>query len=164
MWIGVDVLHEDELSALLERPWFRAYAYAPAELALAGDYGEERAREFLTGRFAAKEAALKVIGTGVGSGVTPRQVAVLRTVLGAPVVRLSGAAAQRARERGIAGISVSITHKRGLVMAAAIGVPGRPAGTAGAVARGSSDTGPPAPGQQPVNIVITPVTRSGGDR
>ncbi|WP_188299620.1 holo-ACP synthase [Streptomyces sp. CBMA156] len=123
MWIGVDVLQEDELAALLGRPWFRAYAYAPAELEIADSYGAERAREFLTGRFAGKEAVLKVIGTGFGGGVTPRQVAVLRADGGAPVVRLGGRAALRARERGIARIGLSITHKRGLVIAAAIGTP-----------------------------------------
>ncbi|KJK56571.1 holo-ACP synthase [Saccharothrix sp. ST-888] len=123
MWIGIDVLHEDELDALLDRPWFRRYTYAPEELATAESFGADRAREFLAGRFAGKEAALKVIGTGVGAGVTPRQVAILRTDGGAPLVRLSGAAARHAGARGIAGISVSITHKRGLVFAAAIGVP-----------------------------------------
>ncbi|AEW96627.1 holo-acyl-carrier-protein synthase [Streptantibioticus cattleyicolor NRRL 8057 = DSM 46488] len=119
----MDVLHEDELAALLRRPWFRAYTYAPEELAAADAFGERRAREFLTGRFAGKEAALKVIGTGVGAGVTPRQVAILRTEDGGPVVRLSGAAARHAEARGIADISVSITHKKGVVVAAAIGVP-----------------------------------------
>ncbi|MFD9594029.1 holo-ACP synthase [Kitasatospora sp. NPDC059973] len=135
MWIGVDVLQEGELAALLGQPWFRVYAYAPAELEIADSYGAERAREFLTGRFAAKEAVLKVIGTGFGGGVTPRQVSVLRTDGGAPVVRLGGEAALRARERGIAAIGVSITHKRGLVIAAAIGTAGRAAADAPPVAR-----------------------------
>ncbi|ARZ66060.1 4'-phosphopantetheinyl transferase superfamily protein [Streptomyces sp. HU2014] len=123
MWIGIDVLTEDELGGLLGRPWFRSFVYDAGELALAGGLGEGRAREFLTGRFAAKEATLKVLGTGVGAGVTFRQVAVLRAESGAPEVRLSGAAARRARERGIGSVEVSITHKKGLVMAAALGVP-----------------------------------------
>lgn len=123
MWIGIDVMTEGELGDLLGRPWFRAYVYDAEELALADSFGAERAREFLTGRFAAKEAALKVIGTGVGAGVTPRQVAILRADDGAPVVRLSGTAARRARERGIGAVNLSITHKKGFVVAAAIGVP-----------------------------------------
>lgn len=123
MWIGIDVLTEDELSGLLGRPWFRAFVYDAGELAFAEGLGEGRAREFLTGRFAAKEAVLKVLGTGVGAGVTFRQVAVLRAAGGAPEVRLSGAAARRARECGIGAVEVSVTHKKGLVMAAAIGVP-----------------------------------------
>ncbi|CAL9355111.1 MULTISPECIES: holo-ACP synthase [Streptomyces] len=125
MWIGIDVMTEDELGDLLGRPWFRRYVYDADELALADSFGAERAREFLTGRFAGKEAALKVIGTGVGAGVTPRQVAILRADDGAPVVRLTGTAAQRARERGIGSLNLSITHKKGFVVAAAIGVPAR---------------------------------------
>ncbi|GAA0482630.1 holo-ACP synthase [Streptomyces stramineus] len=140
MWLGIDVLHADELARLLDRPWFRAYTYAPEELAVAGTFGTPRAREFLTGRFAAKEASLKALGTGVGAGVTPRQVAVLRAAGGAPYVRLSGAAARRARDLGMGAITVSITHKQGLVIAAAVAVPAdasRPgAPTAAGVAAG----------------------------
>jgi holo-[acyl-carrier protein] synthase len=121
VWIGIDIVHEHELDALLRRAWFRAYTYAPEELAIAASFGEERAREFLTGRFAGKEAALKVIGTGVSGGVVPRQVAILRAASGEPMVRLTGVAAQRARERGVADIAVSIAHKKGMVVAAAIG-------------------------------------------
>ena len=124
MWIGVDLMRMGELDALLGRAWFRAYAYVPEELAVAESFGAERATEFLTGRFAGKEAVLKVIGTGMAAGVTPRQVAILRTDGGAPLVRLSGRAARCAAERGIAAISVSISHKTDLVFAAAIGVPG----------------------------------------
>lgn len=123
MWIGVDLLREGELAALLRRPWFLRYTYAPAELDIAGTFGADRACEFLTGRFAAKEAVLKVIGTGVAKGVRPCQVAVVRAASGEPLVRLSGIAAARARDRGIGEIAVSITHKQGLVLAAAIGVP-----------------------------------------
>ncbi|MGW6288687.1 holo-ACP synthase [Streptomyces sp. NPDC055107] len=123
MWIGVDVLQAGELDRLLRRDWFRAYVYAPEELAVAAGFGEDRAREFLTGRFAGKEAALKVIGTGFGSGVTPRQIAILRSGGGAPVVRLSGRAERIAADAGMAGIHLSITHKKGMVVAAAMGVP-----------------------------------------
>lgn len=121
MWIGVDLMHERELGALLERAWFRTYAYAPEELAVAESFGDRRAIEFLTGRFAGKEAVLKVLGTGVAAGVAPRHVVILRGESGAPLVRLSGPAAKRAADRGIAGISVSISHKKGMVFAAAVG-------------------------------------------
>ncbi len=123
VWIGVDVMRTDELRALLGRDWFRVYVYTPQELAVADTFGPERSREFLTGRFAAKEAVLKVLGTGVGAGVTFRQIAVLRSASGAPLVRLTGAAARHAALRGIADVEVSVTHKQGTIVAAAIGVP-----------------------------------------
>ncbi|MEE1781394.1 holo-ACP synthase [Streptomyces sp. SP17BM10] len=124
MWIGVDLLHIGELDRLLGRPWFRAFAYDAAELATAEAFGPERAREFLAGRFAAKEAVLKALGTGFTGGIRPRDVAVLRSDGGAPVVRLSGAAAARATGLGVADVQVSITHKRDLVLAAALARPG----------------------------------------
>ncbi|WP_411142000.1 holo-ACP synthase [Streptomyces sp. x-80] len=120
MLIGVDVLRTGELDRLLTRAWFRRYTYAAEELAVADRYGAGRAREFLAGRFAGKEAALKAIRSGVGAGVTPRQVAILREESGAPVVRLSGAAAHRAADLGIAAVQVSIAHKEDLVIAVAI--------------------------------------------
>ncbi|MFC9848844.1 holo-ACP synthase [Streptomyces sp. NPDC060223] len=120
MHIGVDLLYLDELDRLLTRPWFRAFAYAEPELALAAGFGPDRRREFLAGRYAAKEAVLKALGTGMTGGVRPCQVAVLRTDEGAPVVRLDGAAAARAAEAGITEVRVSLTHKRGLAFAIAL--------------------------------------------
>ncbi|MFE6687033.1 holo-ACP synthase [Streptomyces sp. NPDC057743] len=120
MWIGLDALHTDELDRLLARPWFRAYTYAPEELALADSFGPERAREFLAGRFAGKEAVLKVLRPGAGGRIPPRQVAIVRTGGGAPLVRLSGAAARRAAELELAEVSLSISHKGDFVVAAAM--------------------------------------------
>ncbi|MCP3754416.1 holo-ACP synthase [Streptomyces sp. TBY4] len=126
MGIGADLLRLHELDRLLRRPWFRAFAYTEAELAVAAGYGPDRAREFLAGRFAAKEAVLKAIGTGMTGGVRPCQVAVLKGDDGAPLVRLSGAAAERAAAAGLGSVGVSITHKGDLVLAVALAVPGRP--------------------------------------
>ncbi|WP_394430886.1 holo-ACP synthase [Streptomyces sp. SGAir0957] len=123
MWIGADLLHLGELDRLLGRDWFRSFVYAPEELVTAEGFGPDRAREYLAGRFAAKEAVLKVLGTGMAGGVRPCQVAVLREDDGSPTVRLSGTAAERAADLGVRRISVTITHKRNLVMALALGLP-----------------------------------------
>jgi holo-[acyl-carrier protein] synthase len=124
--IGIDVLHADELDRLLTRGWFREYTYATEELAVAHGYGRQRAREFLAGRFAGKEAVLKAMRSGIGGGITPRQVAILRAESGAPVVRLTGVAARRASDLGIAEVRVSIAHKDELVIAVAIVEASRP--------------------------------------
>lgn len=119
MLIGVDVMDTGELTRLLTRDWFRRYVYTEAELAIADSMGEERAREFLTGRFAGKEGVLKVLRTGVGGGITPRQVGIERDPRSAPIVRLTGRAAARAAEMGVEDISISISHKSGQVIAVA---------------------------------------------
>lgn len=121
MRIGVDVLALGELDRLNTRGWFRQHTYDREELALAQSLSPSRAREFLAGRFAAKEAVLKVLGTGFGKGISPAHVRVLRDDRSAPVVRLAGAAARRAAELGLGTIAVSIAHKDECVVAVAIG-------------------------------------------
>ncbi|MER7394145.1 holo-ACP synthase [Streptomyces sp. NPDC000151] len=117
--IGLDVLEHGELSRLLTRPWFLRFSYAPEETARAEAMGAERRLEFLAGRFAAKEAILKVLGTGMLQGVAPREIYVDRDDDGAPVVRLRGRAAKLATSE----IALSITHKQNVVAAVAISMP-----------------------------------------
>jgi holo-[acyl-carrier protein] synthase len=121
--IGIDVLRIDELDCLLERSWFRWYAYTDEELNQASEYSSARAREFLAGRFAGKESTVKVLRCGFTGGVLPRHVAILRGDNGAPYVRLTGAAARRASQLGVVRIQVSISHKSPVVVAVAIGEP-----------------------------------------
>lgn len=75
----------------------------------------------LAGRFAAKEAILKVLGTGWGTGVAFREVEIVREDTGAPRAVLHGAAADRARALGIARVLVSISHTRTDAYAFAVG-------------------------------------------
>jgi holo-[acyl-carrier protein] synthase len=117
----VDLLMLDELDRLHDRPWFIRFTYDGEELAHAETLSAERRREFLAARFAAKEAVLKVLGTGLFQGVLPRDIAVIRGHCGAPDVRLLRTAARAAARAGIRGITVSITHKRDLVTAVALG-------------------------------------------
>jgi holo-[acyl-carrier protein] synthase len=78
---------------------------------------------FLAGRFAAKEAVMKVLGTGWAKGVRFRDIEVLKDSSGVPVVHLSGVAAEWARSLGVRQVLVSITHTRELAMAMAVGEP-----------------------------------------
>ncbi|MEV7066395.1 4'-phosphopantetheinyl transferase superfamily protein [Streptomyces collinus] len=121
MRIGIDVLGVGELDRLQTRPWFRRYTYSTDELALADGFGRERAREFLASRFAAKEAVLKVLGTGCRDGLMPRHICVTRGARSAPLVRLTGAAQRRATEIGLSDLTVSIAHKGQYVVAVALG-------------------------------------------
>ncbi|AVT28377.1 MULTISPECIES: holo-ACP synthase [unclassified Plantactinospora] len=121
MRLGIDLMSVDELDRLAGRAWFVRYAFADAELAHADRLSGQRRREFLAGRFAAKEAVLKVLGTGLFEGVAPCDVAVLSRPGGAPQVDLRRAATVAAERVGVAQVTVSITHKRGLVAAVAMG-------------------------------------------
>jgi holo-[acyl-carrier protein] synthase len=119
--VGVDLLMLDELDRLLGRRWFDRFCFAGAELAEAGGLTGDRRREYLAGRFAAKEAVLKVLGLGLFQGVVPREIAVVREVSGAPRIDLTGQARAAADRARLTTINVSITHKRDLVCALAVG-------------------------------------------
>jgi len=71
--------------------------------------------EHLAGLFAAKEAAMKALGTGM-RGVAFRDIAVVRSG-GPPRLALTGGAARRAEELGVTGAHVTITHTKELAAA-----------------------------------------------
>ncbi len=76
----------------------------------------------LAGRFAAKEAVLKVLGTGWRGGIEWTDIEILPDPLGKPICTLQNQTAKLASELGITQILVSISHTAGLATASAIGV------------------------------------------
>jgi holo-[acyl-carrier protein] synthase len=83
----------------------------------------ERRREKMThyaGRFAVKEAVMKVLGTGWTRGVRWRDIEVVRQPGSAPELVLHGVAGEIARGKGIARIHITITHDAGLAAAVAV--------------------------------------------
>jgi holo-[acyl-carrier protein] synthase len=79
-----------------------------------------RPGERLAGRFAAKEAVLKALGTGWRGGISWQDVEILQTRSGAPEVKLSGAAEAEARKLGVQMVHLSISHSRDYALAFAI--------------------------------------------
>jgi holo-[acyl-carrier protein] synthase len=73
----------------------------------------------LAGLFAAKEAALKALGTGWAHGLAFRQIEIARDGNGAPGIRFHAAAAERAQALGVERALLSITHD-GAVAAAVV--------------------------------------------
>ena len=76
---------------------------------------------FIAGRWAAKEAILKMIGTGWRGGIAWTDMEILPDALGRPVVTLSGETARVAASLGIRRILLSITHTEHYAAASAIG-------------------------------------------
>ena len=70
----------------------------------------------LAGRFAAKEAAMKALGTGHSRGVLWKDVEVVRAG-GPPQLRFHGGAARRAEAMGVRRSLVTITHSEDLALA-----------------------------------------------
>jgi holo-[acyl-carrier protein] synthase len=88
------------------------------------DYACDKKRmiEHLAGRFAAKEAILKVLGTGWRHGIAWTDAEVVREPSGKPTVRLHGKCEEVAAELGITEWWVSISHVETHAIASAIGV------------------------------------------
>jgi holo-[acyl-carrier protein] synthase len=82
----------------------------------------KRAIEHLAGRFAAKEAVLKVLGTGWTQGIAWTDIEVVREDSGQPRIRLDGRCKQLAEALGLRDILISITHTETQAFASAIGV------------------------------------------
>ncbi len=80
--------------------------------------------ERLSGRFAVKEAVLKLLGTGLRDGLSWTDIETKNDPAGKPLVALSGQCAVIAKELGIDRISVSITHTKDLAVASVIALGG----------------------------------------
>jgi len=79
------------------------------------------ANQHYAGRWAAKEAVLKVLGTGWARGILWTDIEVVNEVSGAPAIRLDNRAVEIASERGIHQIQISISHCCAYATAFAIG-------------------------------------------
>ena len=119
--IGIDAVDIDRFRRVLgRRPTL-------AERADAADRGDPA--QHLAARFAAKEAVMKALGTGIG-GFAFHDVEVVRGTgpgpSGAPSLRLSDRAAALAAQRGVLQWHVSLTHTDQLAMAVVLAESGAP--------------------------------------
>ena len=75
---------------------------------------------YAAGRFAAKEAAVKALGTGFAHGIGMHDVEILTRASGRPELHFHGAAEVRAGEMGVRVVHVSISHERDVAGAVVI--------------------------------------------
>jgi holo-[acyl-carrier protein] synthase len=76
--------------------------------------------EFYAGRYAAKEAVVKALGTGFSEDVAWLDIEVLRRPTGGVEVRLSGGALEVAASLGVSQWLISISHSGGYAVASAL--------------------------------------------
>ncbi len=103
---GIDLIEINRLGDMKPavRARFVRRVFTPAELEDAGD-----SIASLAGRFAAKEAVAKALGSGIGS-VRWQEIEIRRGVEGAPSLTLHGTARQVADSLRLVEWSISITH------------------------------------------------------
>jgi holo-[acyl-carrier protein] synthase len=78
----------------------------------------------LAGIFAAKEAVLKAIGTGLSQGISWQEIQILSQIGHAPQVKLSGTAAEVAEKLGVQNVLVSMSHDADYAIAHAVALKG----------------------------------------
>jgi len=119
---GIDLVETDRIRDMYARHGqrFLDRIFTPAEQA----YCLDRKRKFdhLAGRFAAKEAVLKVLGTGWRNGIAWTDIEITNSAAGEPAVALTGRCAELAARRGLGRILLSISHIETHGMASAIGL------------------------------------------
>lgn len=117
---GIDIAEVPRIAATMERfgARFRERVFTAAEVA----YCESKANkaERYAGRFAAKEAAMKAIGTGWRHGVTWQDVEVTRAPGERPTIHFHGKAAEFFHKLGAVRAHLSITHTKEVAMAQVI--------------------------------------------
>jgi holo-[acyl-carrier protein] synthase len=108
--LGIDISEVDRIQAAIARHGqrFLERVFTPAEIAYC-DSHRNRAQHY-AGRFAAKEAAMKALGTGWSNGVRWVDIEVTRLPTGKPTVSLHGATRAIAEQLGVRRVSLSITH------------------------------------------------------
>jgi holo-[acyl-carrier protein] synthase len=123
--IGTDIIECPRIGKMIENhgELFLRRVYTEREIRYC--QARKHAIEHFAGRWAAKEAILKAMGTGRSRGIAWTNIEVRNGLDGQPRVLICGAAKEIARQRGIGDILVSISHCRTYATAYAMAV-GRP--------------------------------------
>ena len=119
---GVDMVETARIARMIDDhgEHFLARCFTESERGYAAD--KKRMIEHFAGRFAAKEAILKVLGTGWRDGIAWTDAEVVREPSGRPIVRLHGKCREVAEQLGIDEWWISISHIETHAIASAIGV------------------------------------------
>ena len=119
---GIDLIECSRIDKIRrEHPdQFLSRILTPAERAYCERHRNPTPR--IAGRFAAKEAILKVLGTGWRGAISWTDMEILNDDAGRPSVTLSGECERLARQRGVTTIQISITHTENYASASAIGI------------------------------------------
>jgi holo-[acyl-carrier protein] synthase len=120
--IGTDITECLRIARMIERhgELFIDRVYTPEEIRYCQN--RKAATQHFTGRWAAKEAILKALGTGWRRGISWRDMEIRNEPGGKPVVAVRGGVKDVVEQLGITEIQVSISHCRSHATAFAVAV------------------------------------------
>jgi holo-[acyl-carrier protein] synthase len=118
--IGIDMEDVDRIRLVIERHGqrFLDKVYTSREIAYVDDTANRYER--YAARFAAKEAAMKALGSGWNKGVQWKDLEIVNSPEGCPSLRLAGGALSRAMQMGYRRAHVSMSHTRRTAIAQVI--------------------------------------------
>ena len=119
---GIDMVDCRRIQQSIDQHGQRFLNRVFTEFELGYCLGRKREIEHLAGRFAAKEAVLKVLGTGWRDGIAWTDIEVRNETSGQPTIHLSGKCEEVAQQLGLSKILISISHIETHAIASAIGV------------------------------------------
>jgi holo-[acyl-carrier protein] synthase len=120
--IGTDIIESLRIAQMIEKhgELFLNRVYTPHEIEYCS--ARKAATQHYAGRFAAKEAVLKALGTGWTRGIQWRDIEVHNDLGGKPSILLSGGAYELSVQQGIDEMLISISHCRNYATAYAMAV------------------------------------------
>jgi holo-[acyl-carrier protein] synthase len=118
--LGIDVVQVSRIEDAVRRHGdrFLNRLFTETERAYCAQH-REPGRHYAA-RFAAKEAAMKALGTGWSSAVSWKAIEVVNLPSGQPTLQLSGPALERSRQLGATTALVTLTHDAGLAQACVV--------------------------------------------
>lgn len=110
--IGTDIVEVQRIAQMIEKhgELFLRRVFTENEVGYCS--ARKAATQHYAGRWAAKEAVLKALGTGWARGIAWVDIEVRNDVAGKPTIVLDGAARDIAEEMGIGEMMISISHCR----------------------------------------------------
>ena len=119
---GIDLVDFGRIDQMLARhkQRFLNRVFTAKEQAQAFELVEKNQSQRLAGRFASKEAILKLLGTGWRGKIAWTDMEITNNALGQPQVALSGEVEKIAKDAGVGNITLSITHTANFAIASAV--------------------------------------------
>lgn len=112
MYIGVDIIEINRISKLLEYEKSIFDIFTKSELDSVNKLGTKRKIESLAGKFAAKEATAKALGSGFNEFINPNDIEILNNDKGMPFLTLHNESLEYANKLNIHEYKISISHNK----------------------------------------------------
>ena len=107
--IGIDIIEVERVKKLIsKKDKYLKRIYTKTEIKYCEKF--KRKEQEYAGRFSAKEAFSKALGTGISHGIKFNEIEIVNDKLGKPEISLYGGTKEYFEKKGLKNIFVSISH------------------------------------------------------